>query len=151
MARITKLIARHHADENNDVVHVVTNGEGQPVYRREPCAGCPWRIRNTGNFPAQAFRISAPTCYDAAFETFACHESGQKSPATCAGFLLQNSVHNLTVRIKESKWGPFEVRRNRARLYKSYRDMAVANGVPPDDPAIAACRANNETYRKPKR
>lgn len=29
-------------------------------------------------------------------------------------------------------------------LYDSYREMAVANGVPPDDPIIAPCRANNE-------
>ena len=119
---------------------------GLSTYRRTPCDGCPWIVANTGDFPAEAFKHSAGTAFDASMHTFACHESGQKAPATCAGFLLRNSVHNLAVRLQQSK-GVIDlaaVSDGGHELHDSYRDMAVANGVPPDDPAIADCRANWE-------
>lgn len=135
-ARITK---RRLADANNAVLQVVG---GSFAYRREPCGGCPWRIDQTGAFPAEAFRISAPTAYDASLETFACHESGPAKPAVCAGFLLRNSLHNIGARLKGIAGGADC--RSDVDLHPSYRAMAVANGVSADDPIIARCRADDE-------
>jgi hypothetical protein len=114
---------------------------GASVYRREPCGGCPWRIDQIGAFPAEAFRHTANTAYDMARETFACHESGADKPAICAGFLLRGAVHNLSVRLKWSggQLGD-DVSDGGHVLHANYRAMAVANGVPPDDPALAKCR-----------
>lgn len=128
--------------------HAVITLEGGTTgaYRREPCRGCPWRVDNTGLFPAEAFRHSAPTAYDAAFHTFACHESGSKSPATCAGFLLRNSANNIGVRLAVSggRIDPSQVTDGGHELHESYRAMAIANGVPADDPAIEPCRDDGD-------
>jgi hypothetical protein len=128
--------------------HAVVTVEGgrRDVYRREPCPQCPWRKDAVGVFPAEAFRHSAPCCYDAAFTTFACHDSGIGKPATCAGFLLKNSMHNILVRMRESD-GLVDISQITAggvELFDSYREMAIANGVDPDDPVIAPCRADND-------
>lgn len=111
-------------------------------YRREVCGGCPWRLDQTGSFPAEAFRISAPTSYDVAFETFACHESELVKPAICAGFLLRNSMNNIGCRLKGIAGGPFC--RETVALHASYRAMATANGVAPDDPVLSRCRGDDE-------
>lgn len=121
---------------------VVQISGGKGSYRREPCAGCPWRTDQTGSFPAEAFRVSASTAYDAAFETFACHESASAKPAICAGFLLRNSVHNIGARLKGIAGGPGC--HSDVDLFDSYRAMAIANGVAPDDPILAECRADDE-------
>ena len=65
--RITRrrLAGRHHA------VVTVEGGTKGRGYRVEPCAQCPWRLDQQGMFPAEAFRLSAPTAYDAAMSTFA--------------------------------------------------------------------------------
>lgn len=139
------VIKRQYAGPNatgrEHAVNRIEGGAG--LYRREPCATCPWRKSAVGEFPAEAFRISAPTCHDAAMATFACHEAGEKKPATCAGFLLSDSArHNLLVRIRVNQ-GAIElgaVKKNRARLFKTYREMAEANGVAPDDPTLERCR-----------
>jgi len=130
------------ADSRNQVVTIEGGGD---AYRRTPCPGCPWRVDQVGSFPAQAFIHSANTAYDMAERTFACHESGAKNPATCAGFLLRNSVHNFGARIKRAsgKIGN-DVHDGGIPLHRSYRAMAVANGVPADHPALARCRADNE-------
>lgn len=125
-------------------VHTVEGGSG--LYRREPCGGCPWRVDNTGLFPAEAFRHSANTAYDMATHSFACHESGAEKPATCAGFLLRNAANNLAVRLKLSAGtlDMAEISDGGHEMHSSYRVMAVANGVPADDPALARCRGDNE-------
>jgi hypothetical protein len=134
-ARIT---GKRPAGPDHQVLQVVG---GPGVYRREPCGGCPWRVDQTGAFPAEAFRHSANTAHNMAQETFACHESGAGKPAICAGFLLRGAVHNLMVRLKFVK-GELrdDVRDGGHALHANYRAMAVANGVPPDDPALAECR-----------
>jgi len=126
-------------DENHQVV-TIEGGGGQ--YRREPCGGCPWRVDQTGEFPAGAFRESARTAYDMAKSMFSCHESGSKKPATCAGFLLRGADHNMGVRIKVymGKIDLREVSDGGHELHDSYRAMAEANGVSPDDPVLAPCR-----------
>jgi hypothetical protein len=125
---------------------VVTLHTNATAYRRKPCATCPFRRDAVvGRFPAQAYRESAQTAYDGAMPTFACHESGTEAPATCAGFLLVNADHNLGVRIRAAV-GDLDLdaitNPDAAPLYGSYREMAIANGVQPDDPTIAQCRAN---------
>jgi hypothetical protein len=128
--------------------HAVVSYEGKGDHMHRPCEQCPWRKDvPTGTFPAEAFRISAPTSYDAATRMFACHMSGAdgRMPATCAGFLLANSVNNIGVRMKMAM-GTLDMSKVSAdmELYESYRAMAEANGVDPDDPALKPCRGNFE-------
>lgn len=133
-----KITAVRRADANHQVLSV----EGEGAYRRQPCGGCPWRIDQTGKFPVDAFRLSADTCYDASFKLFGCHESGAERPATCAGFLIANSVHNVGARKIDIAGGPGCF--SPVPLYPSYRAMAIANGVAPDDPVLAPCRADDD-------
>jgi hypothetical protein len=114
--------------------------EGMRVHRREPCPQCPWRKDAVGVFPAEAFKHSASTAYDMALNTFACHDSGSKAPADCAGFLLRGADHNLAIRLAHSKGKLGEVSDGGHELFDSYAAMAIANGVDPDDPVLAPCR-----------
>ena len=117
--------------------------EGGPGgYRRQPCPQCPWRRdAPIGAFPAEAYRLSAETAYDLSTHQFACHMSGSEKPATCAGYLLRGSAHNMATRLALSRGAinPGEVSSD-VDLYDSYREMAEANGVDPDDPTLAPCR-----------
>lgn len=135
-AHITRI---RPADDNNQVV-TVEGGSGR-AYRRQPCSKCPWRVDATGEFPAEAFRHSASTAYDMAQTTFGCHESGSRKPATCAGFLLRGSDHNLAVRLGLMS-GRYkqDVTDAGVELHQNYRAMALANGVSVDDPALLLCR-----------
>lgn len=148
MRRKTRITDVRPADERNQVLEVVTEGAKTHAHRKQPCGGCPWRIDQTGQFPAEAFSISAPTAYDTADRTFACHESGAKAPATCAGFLLKNAANNLSVRLSIAfgKATFEDVHDGGHELHPSYRAMAIANGVDPDDPVLAPCRANDGSY-----
>jgi hypothetical protein len=120
---------------------VVTVEGGRGGYRRKPCSDCPWRVDATGEFPPEAFRISAGTAYDMSDRTFACHQSGTKKPAVCAGFILRGADHNLSVRMKRMTGAiANDVEAGGHELHESYRAMAVANGVCPDDPVLRACR-----------
>lgn len=123
---------------------VRTTQGGPPLYRREPCSDCPWRADAVGLFPPEAFRHSASTAYDTAQATFACHQSGAEKPAICAGFLLRGAEHNLAVRIRQCT-GDIgnDVQDGGHALHDDYRAMAIANGVPPDDPALAPCRESS--------
>jgi len=126
-------------------LHQVLTIKSKGGCRAKPCRTCPWRPENTGEFPAEAFRHSAPTAYDAALSLFSCHESGAKKPATCAGFLLRNSSHNLGVRLAQSM-GTLDLKKvhdGGAELFPSYRAMAIANGVDPEDPVLQPCRDDN--------
>lgn len=120
---------------------VVTVEGGSGSYRRKPCADCPWKKDATGIFPAEAFKHSAPTAYDMATHSFGCHQSGQKHPATCAGFLLQGADHNLSVRLGFMS-GRYkgDVSDGGHELHEDYRSMAIANGVDPADPILKPCR-----------
>lgn len=119
------------------------------AHRARPCGQCPWRADlPVGVFPASAFRHSAATAYDMAQTTFACHMQGKDKPATCAAFLLRAADHNLAVRmaILRDRYNPAAVDDGGFPLYRSYRAMAVANGVAPDDPALALCRGADEDW-----
>ena len=143
MGKRANITGRHACGDTHEVVTV----EGGPsTYRREPCDECPWRKDlRAGAFPAEAFRHSANTAHDASLHMFGCHMSPSNRPQTCAGFILKNSVHNLGVRIATSsgRIDPSKVS-SRVPLYDSYREMAVANGVSADDPALAKCRSDKD-------
>lgn len=140
-ARVTQVRV---ADENNVVTTV--QGGRPDVYRRQPCPKCPWRKDAVGEFPAEAFRLSAHTAYDMATSSFACHDSGAEKPAACAGFLLRGASHNLGVRMRAFK-GEIDLDQvddGGHELFDSYRAMAIANGVDSNDPALRRCRANHD-------
>jgi hypothetical protein len=120
---------------------VVTVEGGYGTYRRTVCEECPWRLDQTGKFPPEAFRHSANTAYDQSMHQFACHMSGSVKPATCAGFLLRGATHNIAFRlaVATGKIDPKELCET-VPLHPSYRAMAEANGLPPDDPALERCR-----------
>ncbi|MEA5367245.1 DUF6283 family protein [Amycolatopsis sp., V23-08] len=118
---------------------VITYMAPGSAYQATPCTRCPWlRDSPTGAFPPEVFQHSAHTTYDLATHKFGCHASPRDEPKTCAGFLLRGSAHNLAVRV----YGPdvpTAVSTYRP-LYDNYREMAIANGVAPDDPALTPCR-----------
>jgi len=136
---MTAILRRRTADPDNDVVTVAA---GNGAYRRYPCPGCPWRVDQTGTFPAEAFAHAAGTAYDMSTTTFGCHEAGVDNPVTCAGFLLRGAGHNLGVRLRAAR-GDIDlsaVHTNGARLHAGYRTMATANGVAPTDERLQPCR-----------
>ncbi|EKY4113634.1 TPA: DUF6283 family protein [Pseudomonas aeruginosa] len=139
--RKTEIIKVTPADENHQVLSFKSSNGRVHSHRRKPCEDCPWRRDAVAKFPAEAFRISANTAYDLAKETFACHSSGAVKPATCAGFLLRGADHNLSIRmayLEGRLTRDFDA--NGHELFDNYREMAIANGVDPDDPALKRCR-----------
>jgi hypothetical protein len=135
----TRILSCRPADDEHQVVTVAG-----PIRhcRHEPCPHCPWRQdQPVGRFPAEAFRHSAETAYDMSDHVFGCHMSGTAHPETCAGFLLSGATHNLAIRLALiiGKLDTSTVS-TPVLLYPSYRAMAEANGVPPDDPTLAPCR-----------
>ncbi len=124
------------AGKDHQVV-TVTGGNGG--YCKSPCPECPWVCENAGSFPAEAFRISANTAEDMATHMFSCHMRGVINPGTCAGFLLRGADDNMSVRIKRMQGKMLDVVEDTRELHESYREMAIANGVDPDDPAIRNC------------
>lgn len=134
-ARVLKV---RPAGKDHQVVTVVG---GHGLYRRKPCKDCPWRRDAVGQFPAAAFRHSANTAYDMSQHTFACHQSGNKKPAICAGFLLRGAEHNLSVRLKRMEGKIVDdVHEDGNELFENYREMAVANGVGADEAVLQPCR-----------
>lgn len=142
MARKNKeIVDVREAGENHRVVTISGEHAG---HCKKPCPTCPWRKDAVGIFPAQAFRHSAPTAYDAAPTLFACHTSGVAQGKICAGFLLRNALNNLAYRIGFAKGRFRNVSDGGHELFDSYREMAIANGVDPNDPVLTACRSNSD-------
>lgn len=138
MKKPTTVVQVRPAGDDHQVVTVEGGGSH---YRRKPCDDCPWKVDAVGVFPATAFKHSAPTAYDMATQTFGCHQSGQKRPATCAGFLLRGADHNLSVRLGFIS-GRYkdDVSDDGHELHANYRAMAIANGVNSDDAILKPCR-----------
>lgn len=134
-----KVEAIHPAGPDHRVLTLAGGPAG--LYRREPCADCPWRVDATGVFPADAFLRSAGTAHDMSMHKFACHASGTEKPATCAGFLLRGSAHNLAVRLARMR-GEIgnDVTDGGHALHACYRVMAVANGCDPAARELGPCR-----------
>jgi hypothetical protein len=143
-----EILAMHEGDRGWGVLSLRSSGHD---YREQPCTRpadgtptCPWARRApVGKFPKEVFRHSARTAYDLAETQFGCHTMSPETPTTCAGFLLSGAQHNLGARMHELKHGPRTVHDGGLELYRDYREMAIANGVDPDDPALAACRGND--------
>jgi len=139
----------HPAGPNHQVLTVTTPDGGRYAYVRSPCAQCPWRRDlPTKVFPAEAFRHSARCAEDLAMTTFACHMTGTKRPATCAGFILSDDApHNLMLRMKAHS-GALDFRNVKplpgVETFRTYSDMAVANGVKLNDPTLIATRSRRE-------
>lgn len=135
--------------EDYGVTSIVSWGGGRHQARHKPCEQCPWRMDvPTGVFPAEAFRASAPTAYDAAMPTFACHMSGAEKPATCAGFLLRHAAHNLGVRLSlhGQRVDLDRISHGGCPVYPDYREMAVANGVARDDEVLRQVRGPDDEW-----
>jgi len=128
-----EVIRRRPADDRHEVITV----EGRDGMMRRPCPECPWRRANAGDFPAEAFRHSAGTAYDLATHTFGCHQAGVEHGKTCAGAAVR-TPHNLALRLRGAEVA--QVEDIGEELFDDYREMAVANGVDPDDPVLAPCR-----------
>ena len=151
MSRTTRtsgwLVRVRPADESHRVLSVESPVGERPPFHRHPCGerpgqpACPWRLdARTGEYPAEAYRLSAPTAYDQATRAFGCHQSTAERPQTCAGFLLRGAADNLMVRMWIAAGVDLSQVMSGVPLYASYRDMTIANGVDPDDPTIAPCR-----------
>lgn len=136
------VVNRTKADENHEVVSVRSKFRDKTCFMKQPCSNCPWRKDSVGEFPAEAFRLSAITSYDMAEETFACHSAGLKKTKVCAGFILRGADHNLAVRIAIIKGDlkPDEISDGGHELFRSYKEMAIANGVSPDDDSLKRSR-----------
>ena len=93
---------------------------------------------------------SANRAYDQSMHQFAYHVSGSENPASCTGFLLRDATHNIGLRLAPitGKIDPNELR-EMVPLHPSYRAMAEANAVPPDDPALRSTRLSRLVRRAP--
>ena len=111
-------------------------------YRRRPCAGCPWRIDQTGRFPPGQFRAVAGTTRDASSQVFRCHSARGGHPTVCAGFIVEGGVHNAGLRllVVMGLVDPARVEAGRCMLHTGFRAMALANGADRADPALTGCR-----------
>lgn len=112
---------------------------GAPFMVRRTCPECPWR-RDVppGRFPPERFRALADTCKPGGLRPmFACHLSPEGAERACAGFVLVAGPDANSVRLAAARgrFRPGEVSTD-APLFGSYREMAEANGVAPDDPAL---------------
>lgn len=110
-------------------------------YIKTPCNECPWRTDvEPGRFTAERYRVLAACAEDLAHTVFACHKSPEGGEFACAGFLLQASIHNMSCRMARH---PFDVS-SPFPMFETYREMAIANGVSPRDPALRNCRDDGQ-------
>lgn len=109
-----------------------------------PCAECPWRKDVApGKFPPDRYIELARTAYDMARSVFACHMGKEDGLFACAGFVLQSSAHNLSCR---QAGMPFQDVRSPYPLFRTYREVAIANGVRPGHPALTHCRDDGQLH-----
>lgn len=104
---------------------------------RKPCGECPWRKDvKPGQFPPERFIALAGTAYDMSVRVFVCHKSVDGREFACAGYVARFE-HSLALRL--ARIDPATVSCD-VPLHETYREMAIANGVPPDHPALRLCR-----------
>jgi hypothetical protein len=116
------------------------------LYQRTPCIECPWRLdQPPGRFPPERYIVLAESAWDMAVVQFACHKSPEGQEFGCAGWVLQSSAHNYGARMAASRGvlNPAEIS-SPYPLYETYRALAIANGVPPDEPALVPCRDDGQ-------
>lgn len=107
-------------------------------HMQSPCAECPWR-RDVplGKFTPSRYQKLASTAYEMTSTIFACHMTPENKTKACAGFILQSSVHNLSIRMSRQN---FDHVTSAYPLFATYREMAIANGVKKNDPVLRSCR-----------
>jgi hypothetical protein len=111
-------------------------------YQKRPCVECPWRIDNPpGKFTAERYRALAGTACDMATSIFACHMSKEGGEVACAGFIISQGAHNMSLRMARQR---FDVHSD-VPLYPTYRQLAIANGVKASDPSLRNCRDDGQT------
>jgi hypothetical protein len=110
--------------------------------RKRPCGNCPWRLdAPVGEFSPARYRKLAACAADMSSVLFTCHKSTEAQPVVCAGFLSVGADHNLAVRMALITFRlQQQDRSGGVALHPSFRAMAIAQGVPPDDPALTQCR-----------
>lgn len=120
-------------------------------HARKPCPERPWRKDvKPGRFPPERFRLLAASAEDMSAVLFGCHKSPAGGEFACAGFLLQGAAHNLGIRLAAAR-GRIDLSKisdGGFPLFASYRAMAVANGVDPEDPALARTREDTCIMRE---
>lgn len=118
----------------------------QKRFRKRFCKTCPWLKANVGRFPPRAFELSARTSYDIADSmkqgspAFQCHSDPDR---ICAGYIKSlNGHHSLPVRMLAMEVPDIhdQIADPPSEPFDNYYDMAVANGVDPESPAIAKVR-----------
>jgi Family of unknown function (DUF6283) len=62
----------------------------------------------------------------------------------CAGFIVKSSAHNLSVRLARQDFSHVH---SPYPLFNTYREMAIANGVDPNDPHLRNCRDDGQRCR----
>lgn len=147
--RSVELVGTRICSDEFGVSTLVTRGGTHRLARKTPCAECPWRKdAPLGAFPAEAFRQSALTAYDAAPTAFACHMSGHDAPAVCAGFVIAHGENNLSIRLSQhtERLDTGSISDGGLELFENYREMAVANGVASDDPALKQVRGKDDQW-----
>lgn len=118
-------------------------------YTQTPCDECPWRRDvPVGRFPPNRFRMLVATARDMARRTFACHKSKDGHEFVCAGFLLQQSAHNFTIRMALRDQGDFiKDIHSPWPLFTNYREMAIANGIKPDAHCLKGIRDDGQYHQ----
>jgi hypothetical protein len=115
-------------------------------YQKRLCVECPWR-RSTpvGKFSADKYRELAGTAEDMSQRVFTCHMTPEHKPNACAGWIQQQGGHNLTIRMALIG-GSLDLSEIEAEpnLYANYREIAIANGVDEDDPALEDIRNDGQ-------
>lgn len=116
-----------------------------------PCSNCPWRLdAPPGEFPACRYESLTATAGRPGKEVgfsapiFACHRSRDGEEFACAGWLATVGYDHLGMRLAVAMGrlepAAFEPGPDWPPLYATYADLAVANGVDPDDEVLRRCR-----------
>lgn len=110
------------------------------MQRDTPCPECPWNVKaEKGKFTVERYRSLAGSSKQELCCIFACHMSHEDHPIACAGYLAVCGGTSINVRLMQA-YGHIDLERVKIPedhvLYGSYGELAVANGVDPDDPVL---------------
>lgn len=121
-------------------------------HQKRLCVECPWRrSAPAGKFSADKYRELATTAEDMSQRVFTCHMTPEHKPNACAGWIQQQGGHNLTIRMALIS-GAIDLAEIEPvpDLHANYREIAIANGVDDDDPALDKIRNDGQLVVGPK-